>query len=141
MRNPRGTGLAALILAALAVGAGAQTRTPPAAAPAPAETPAPAPVYEGELLQLAELLGALSHLAAMCERADAGDFRRRMEALMAAEGTTEARREALAGAFNAGARAYALTHIRCTQASRAAIEAKLSEGAAIARRLVNRYGN
>ena len=69
------------------------------------------------------------------------DPQRPIDGLADSKALAPARREALAGAFNAGARAYALTHIRCTDASRTAIELKLSEGAAIARRLVNRYGN
>ncbi len=105
-------------------------------APPPQETPAP---YEPDLLRLAEVIGALSHLREVCDMKDGDAWRARMAALVATEGTTPQRQERLAGAFNRGFRTYADIHRACAPAARLLIERFVQEGAKLSRDLANRY--
>jgi uncharacterized protein (TIGR02301 family) len=143
----RGIGLAAACaLAALAAGPlAAQTPAAKGAppAPAPTEPPAPAeppPPYEPQLLRMAEVVGALSYLRDLCGEGDGAAFRAKFAALLDTEGTTPARKETLAGAFNRGLRDYELTYHACTPAAREIVARFLDEAARIARDVANRYG-
>ena len=155
-RGPRSAvlGLAAAAWVALAPAAlAAQTKKPPppAAKTAPAEastdkstpaTPAePVRPYERELLRLAEVMGALAFLRPLCGAADGDEWRQRMSTLVEAEGTTTEWKELLAGAYNKGYRAFALTYRRCTPAAATAIERYLAEGQALSRTVATRYGS
>jgi uncharacterized protein (TIGR02301 family) len=108
------------------------------AQPAPAEPP-PAP-YEKELLRLSEIMGSLAMLRPLCNAADAGEWSKRMQVLLDAEGTTPGRRERLAGAYNKGYQAYALTYRACTPSAQEASARFLSEGEALSRSITGRYG-
>ena len=93
-------------------------RGPAAAEPAPAgggarPEPPPAP-YEKELLRLSEIIGSLAFLRSLCATPDATEWPQRMTALLDAEGTTPGRRERLAGAYNKGYQAFAMTYRVCT---------------------------
>jgi uncharacterized protein (TIGR02301 family) len=130
---------------------GGQSQTPaaakPAAAkPAPAETPTPTPAtgespppYEPQLLRLAELIGALAYLRDLCGDGDGAAFRDKMASLIDTEGTTEARKESLAGAFNRGFRDYELTYRACTPIARDVVARFLDEASRIAKDVANRY--
>lgn len=110
-------------------------------APAPPATPAPEPApppYEPQLLRLSEILGALSHLAALCD-GDGEAWRARAQQLVEAEGVTPLRRDRLAGAFNRGFRGYQATHRRCTPASRLVIDRFVEEGGRLAREITGRF--
>ena len=150
------SGLAAF--AALAVAAAplaAQTQTAPPAKPAvpaakpvtpatPAETPTPAqpdapPPYEAQLLRLAEITGALAYLRDLCGDGDGAAFRAKFADLVGAEGTTDARKESLAGAFNRGFRDYELTYRACTPTAQAIVARFLDEASRIAKDVANRY--
>jgi hypothetical protein len=64
---------------------------PGAAAPAPdVEPPAP---YDPEILRLAEILGALTYLDALCASNPPGDWRAKMQALLEADAKRAARRQ------------------------------------------------
>lgn len=120
----------------------AQAARPPAPAakePAPAPEPPPPP-YEPQLLSLAEIMGSLAYLRALCGGEDAQAWRQRMEALIDAEGRTPLRRERLTGAFNRGFRAYALTHRLCTEGTQEASARLATEGERLARTLAGRFG-
>jgi uncharacterized protein (TIGR02301 family) len=115
---------------------------PPAPAPAP-EAPAPEPPpppYETELLRLSEILGSLAFLRALCTGADAAEWPSRMRALLDSEGTSPGRRERLAGAYNRGYRAFAITYRVCTPSAVEATNRYLKEGDQLSRSLANRYG-
>ncbi|WP_170850150.1 MULTISPECIES: TIGR02301 family protein [unclassified Beijerinckia] len=132
----------ALVLASfqagpLATGARAQQKPPAPAAPAPDTSAAP---YERQLLRLSELLGALAFLRDLCGANDSAEWRRRMTALIEAEGLTEARKERLAGAFNRGFRGYEQTYRSCTPNAQLIIQRYLDEGQKIVREVSNRYG-
>jgi uncharacterized protein (TIGR02301 family) len=121
-----------------------QRATPPSsgqqreqAAPAPEPPPPP---YEKELLRLGEVMGSLAFLRDLCSTPDAAEWPQRMQALLEAEGTTPGRRERLAGAYNKGYRAFALTYRICTPSANEASNRYLKEGDQLARTLAGRYG-
>jgi uncharacterized protein (TIGR02301 family) len=110
----------------------------PAPPPAPAELPPPP--YEKVLLRLAEILGSLAFLRGLCTAADAAEWPKRMQALVDAEGATATRKERLAGAYNRGYRAFALTYRTCTPSANEATARYLGEGETLSRTLAGRYG-
>jgi uncharacterized protein (TIGR02301 family) len=112
---------------------------PAAKEPAPAPEPPPPP-YEPQLLGLAEIMGSLAYLRALCGGQDAQAWRERMAALVEAEGRTPLRRERLTGAFNRGFRAYALTHRLCTEGTQEASARLATQGERLARSLAGRFG-
>jgi uncharacterized protein (TIGR02301 family) len=109
------------------------------AEPAPPVEPPPAP-YEKELLRLAEIMGSLALLRPLCSAPDSGEWKTRMQALLDAEGTTPGRKERLAGAYNKGYQAYALTYRICTASAQEASNRYLREGETLARNIASRYG-
>lgn len=109
------------------------------AAPAPVVEPPPAP-YEKELLRLAEIMGALAMLRPLCTAPDAAEWGPRMQVLLEAEGTTPGRKERLAGAYNKGYQAYALTYRVCTPSAQEASTRFIREGEQLARNITGRYG-
>jgi uncharacterized protein (TIGR02301 family) len=118
-----------------------QPQQPPQqqAEPAPVVEPPPAP-YEKELLRLAEIMGGLAMLRPLCSAPDASEWSRRMQILLETEGTTPGRRERLAGAYNKGYQAYALTYRVCTPSAQEASVRFLAEGEQVARSITGRYG-
>ena len=110
----------------------------PAVTPTPAQPDAPPP-YEAQLLRLAELIGALAYLRDLCGDGDGASFRAKFADLVGAEGTTDARKESLAGAFNRGFRDYELTYRACTPTAHEIVARFLDEASRIARDVANRY--
>ncbi len=108
-----------------------------AAPAAEAEPPRP---YDPEILRLAEILGALTYLDALCASNPSGDWGGKMRALLEAEAKTAARKERLAGSYNRGFHDYQRTYHLCTPNAQAIIGRFLAEGAGIAHDVVNRYG-
>lgn len=119
--------------------AGQQQPPQQQAEPAPAVEPPPAP-YEKELLRLAEIMGSLALLRPLCSAPDAREWAQRMQVLLEAEGTTPGRRERLAGAYNKGYQAYALTYRVCTPSAQEASARFIREGEQLARNITSRYG-
>ena len=116
----------------------------PAALPAPetkpdAGPPEPTPPYEPQVLRLAEILGALSHLRAVCAEPDAEQWRARMSQFIEAEAKSAPRKEKLAGAYNNGFRGYEMSHRACTPGARAAIRRFMNEGERLSRDIAERY--
>ncbi len=141
---------AAFAVAVAPLAAQAQTAQPakpaaPAAKPTAAATPTPTPTpeapppYEAQLLRLAELVGALTYLRDLCGDGDGATFRAKFADLVGAEGTTDARKESLAGAFNRGFRDYELTYRACTPTAREIVARFLDEAGRIAKDVANRY--
>lgn len=98
----------------------------------------PPPIYEKELLRLSEVIGALAFLRGLCEAEDAAEWSEKMQALLDAEGP--ARAERLAGAYNRGYGAFALTYRVCTPSAELAISRYLDEGDQLSRLIASRYG-
>jgi uncharacterized protein (TIGR02301 family) len=115
---------------------------PPSAAEVPAATAVepPSAPYEKDLLRLSEIIGSLAFLRALCSARDAAEWPQRMQALLESEGSSPARRERLAGAYNRGYRGFALTYRACTVSAAEATARYLKEGEALSRNLSARYG-
>ena len=111
---------------------------PSAPAPAPAAPPETKP-YDPQLMRLAEILGALTHLRPLCGEPDAETWRGRMQALLDAEGTPSIRRDRLAGAYNRGLEGYGRSYRTCTPNAHLVIRRFLSEGERLAKDVGNRY--
>jgi uncharacterized protein (TIGR02301 family) len=92
------------------------------------------------MLRMAEIMGSLAFLRSLCTTPDAAEWPQRMQQLMDAEGTTPGRKERLAGAYNRGYRAFAVTYRVCTPSATEATNRYLKEGDQIARTLSGRYG-
>ena len=132
--------LAAALAAATFAASPLAAQTPPAKPAAPVEQPAePPPPYEPQLLRLAEVIGALAYLRDLCGAGDGATFRAKFANLLEAEGSTPARKETLAGAFNRGFRDYELTYRACTPAAREIVARFLDEAARIAKDVASRY--
>jgi uncharacterized protein (TIGR02301 family) len=110
------------------------------AAPARAVEGGPAP-FDGDLQRLAEILGALHYLRAICGANEGQKWRNEMQALIAAEAPNGARRQKIVSSFNRGYRGFQQTYRSCTPAADIAIRRYLDEGARIARDITARYAN
>jgi uncharacterized protein (TIGR02301 family) len=85
-------------------------------------------------------MGSLAMLRPLCTAPDAKEWGRRMQVLLDTEGTTPGRKERLAGAYNKGYQAYALTYRVCTPSAQEASVRFLQEGELLARNITGRYG-
>ena len=111
-----------------------------AAKPTPSPTPPPAAApYEGDVLRLAEVLGALAWLREVCDDGDGAKFRERMAALIEADPRAQEARDQMAGAFNRGFDGYRLSYRACTANARDAIAGYLDEAGRLAHDLATRY--
>jgi uncharacterized protein (TIGR02301 family) len=97
--------------------------------------------YEADMQRLAEILGALHYLRAICGSNEGQTWRNEMQALVDAEAPGGDRRERLIGSFNRGYRGFQQTYRTCTPAANLAIRRYLDEGAKIARDITARYAN
>jgi uncharacterized protein (TIGR02301 family) len=109
------------------------------AAPARAEM-APA-AYDGDLQRLAEIMGALHYLRAVCGANEGQKWRNEMQALVDSEAPEGDRRRKIVASFNRGYRGFQQTYRTCTPAADLAIRRYLDEGAKIAREITARYAN
>jgi uncharacterized protein (TIGR02301 family) len=133
-----------LAAASAALAASAQDKPappPPVQGPAQAPREASPPAYEGPLLRLSELMGALHYLRGLCGAPDAPVWRQRMTALLDSEGGDDTRRSRLAGAFNRGFRTYQETYRSCNASANATIKAYLEEGRTITRDIGTRFAD
>ncbi|MFB9951237.1 TIGR02301 family protein [Rhizobium puerariae] len=132
----------ASLLAATPLAAQTSKPTAPKQQPAPPppaeEKPAP---YETQLTRLAEVLGSIQYLRALCG-VPGSDWRASMRQLLDADTANEPkRREKLTAAFNRGYRSFAAVHTSCTDAARTAEERYRNEGATLATEIATRFGN
>src|ERR1700758_1317850 len=97
--------------------------------------------YEADMQRLAEILGALHYLRAICGSNEGQTWRNEMQALIDADAPGGDRRERLIGSFNRGYRGFQQTYRTCTPAANIAIRRYLDEGAKIARDITARYAN
>ncbi len=92
--------------------------------------------YDGKLLRLSEILGAIHYLRALCGGNEEQLWRDQMQQLLKTEGTSALRRVKLVKSFNKGYRGFRRTYRSCTQSANLAIERFMVEGAVIAETLV-----
>ena len=97
--------------------------------------------YETDMLRLAEILGALHYLRAICGANEGQTWRNDMQALIDAEAPNGERRDRLIAGFNRGYRGFQQSYRSCTPAADLAIRRYLEEGARIARDITARYAN
>jgi uncharacterized protein (TIGR02301 family) len=97
--------------------------------------------YDRDLQRLAEILGALHYLRAVCGAQEGQIWRNEVQALIDAEAPSGERRDRIVASFNRGYRGFQQTHRGCTPAANVAIRRYLEEGARIARDLASRYAN
>jgi uncharacterized protein (TIGR02301 family) len=110
---------------------------PPRLPPPPAATTAP---YDADLLQLAQIMGALHFLEQLCDGAGTSAWRDQMAALLAAEQPDDRRRARLVDSFNRGFESYRSVYRECTDSARLAITRYEDQGAMIAADLDAKYG-
>lgn len=111
-----------------------------AGAPARAIEGGTAP-FDGSLQRLAEILGALHYLRALCGANEGAKWRNEMQALIDAETPPGERRQKIIANFNRGYRGYQQTYRTCTPAAEIAVRRYLEEGAKISREITARYAN
>ena len=111
-----------------------------ALAVAPARAQAPAP-FDGGLQRLAEIMGALHYLRALCGANEGQKWRIEVQALIDAEAPSGERRTRMVASFNRGYRGFQQTYRTCTPAADLVIRRYLEEGARIAREVTARYAN
>ncbi|BAT59018.1 hypothetical protein GJW-30_1_01546 [Variibacter gotjawalensis] len=108
------------------------------ASPVRAQAPAP---YDRDLQRLAEIMGALHYLRAICGSNEGQAWRNEVQALIDAETPGGDRRNRMIAAFNRGYRGYQQAHRVCTPSARVTIRRYLDEGGRIARDITARYAN
>ncbi len=115
-------------------------------APAAEETLAPPkirtlpPAYGEQMLRLAEVLGALHYLRALCDADEGQLWREEMQKLLEAEDPTPERRAQLTAHFNRGFRGYSEIYRECTKPASDAANQFLKQGTRLAAEIPNRYG-
>ncbi len=92
--------------------------------------------YDERLLRLSEILGAIHYLRELCGANEGQLWRKQMEELVRAEGTTAIRRANLVKEFNKGYRGYRRTYRTCTDSARMAVDRFMEEGEQLASVLV-----
>jgi uncharacterized protein (TIGR02301 family) len=97
--------------------------------------------YDRDLQRLAEILGALHYLRALCGANEGPKWRNEMQALVDAETPSGERRDKLVAGFNRGYRGFQQTYRTCTPAADLVIRRYLEEGAKISRDITARYAN
>lgn len=97
--------------------------------------------FDGDLQRLAEILGALHYLRAICGANEGQKWRNEMQALIDAEAPNGERRQKIVASFNRGYRGFQQTYRGCTPSADIAIRRYLEEGARIARDITARYAN
>jgi uncharacterized protein (TIGR02301 family) len=108
--------------------------------PARAIEGGPAP-YDRDLQRLAEIMGALHYLRAICGANEGQLWRNEMQALVDAEAPAGERRDRIVASFNRGYRGFQQTYRSCTPAAGVAVKRFLDEGSKITRDITARYAN
>lgn len=111
-----------------------------AAAAGPAHAQSNRPPYEGELLRLAEVLGAVHYLRGLCETDEGQTWRSMLQELMDAENPSQERRASIIERFNRGYRSFEQSYHVCNETAVRVVERYMEEGADLAQGIATRYG-
>ena len=95
--------------------------------------------YDANLLRLSEILGAVHYLRALCGINDQMVWRKKMQDIISAEGSTVNRKIKLTKSFNKGYKSFQRTYRVCTPSAKAAIDHFLEEGIEIADKLISKH--
>ncbi|WP_068080774.1 TIGR02301 family protein [Polycladidibacter stylochi] len=96
--------------------------------------------YEPQLMRLAEIMGALHYLRPLCGyKAEADEWRGRMQALLDMEVKNELRRRRLVERFNQSYRGYASVYSQCTDSAKAATKRYIREGYETSHLILGKY--
>jgi uncharacterized protein (TIGR02301 family) len=112
-----------------------------ACASVPARAQDAAAPFDGDLQRLAEILGGLHYLRAICGANEGNKWRNEMQALIDAETPSGERRTRMIAGFNRGYNGFQQTYRSCTPAATVAIRRYIEEGSKISRDLTARYAN
>jgi uncharacterized protein (TIGR02301 family) len=107
----------------------------------PARAQDAAAPFDGDLQRLAEILGTLHYLRAICGSNEGSKWRNEMQALIDAETPSGDRRARMIAGFNRGYNGFQQTYRSCTPAAAVAIRRYIDEGSKISRDLTARYAN
>jgi uncharacterized protein (TIGR02301 family) len=107
----------------------------------PARAQDAAAPFDGDLQRLAEILGTLHYLRAICGSNEGSKWRNEMQALIDAETPSGDRRARMIAGFNRGYNGFQQTYRTCTPAASVAIRRYIEEGSKISRDLTARYAN
>ena len=107
----------------------------------PARAQDAAAPFDGDLQRLAEILGTLHYLRAICGSNEGSKWRNEMQALIDAETPSGDRRARMIAGFNRGYNGFQQTYRTCTPAASVAIRRYIDEGSKISRDLTARYAN
>lgn len=132
--------LAALLLARTVSAQEAPAPAEPAAPPTQQQQDIGEPPYEGQLLRLSEILGAVYYLRQLCDSDEGSLWREQMQALIDTEKPNPIRRARFVDRFNRGYESYRSVYRSCTPAASTAIDRYMDEGVKIARDITARYG-
>jgi uncharacterized protein (TIGR02301 family) len=108
---------------------------------APARAEVAAAPFDGSLQRLAEILGALHYLRAICGANEGQKWRNEMQSIVDAEAPAGDRRARMIASFNRGYRGFQQSYRTCTPAADLVIRRYLEEGSKIAREMTARYAN
>lgn len=98
------------------------------------------PAYEKQMLELAETLGSLHYLRALCKANEGQVWRDQMQAMIEKEEPSADRKAQLIAHFNRGFRGYQEIYRECTHVAAAASNRHLKQGIRLASEIPNRYG-
>lgn len=114
----------------------------PASAQGAGDTPAAPAIapYDGGLVRLSEILGAMHYLRELCGGGEGTLWRDQMQGIIDAEQAEGERLARLVDGFNRGYEGFKTVYRTCTPAATLAVDRYMEEGARIARDIAARYG-
>ncbi|PCI04431.1 MAG: TIGR02301 family protein [Hyphomicrobiales bacterium] len=98
------------------------------------------PAYDDQMMRLAEILGALHYLRALCDSNEEQLWREKMTFLIANEEPTDERKARLIANFNKGFRGFREIYRECTPTAVTAANRYLKQGARVSAEIPDRYG-
>ncbi len=96
--------------------------------------------YDDKLLRLAEVLGSVHHLRAICDAGEKNKWRNIMSQLIEAEKPGPQRKARMISRFNRGYNAFRETYANCTPSAIVAEKRYRQEGLQLTAQISNRYG-
>ena len=110
------------------------------------EKPAEAPLeatsapYDDKLLRLAQVLGSLHYLRALCGGNEGNKWRDFMSEILVSEEPTAPRKARLVARFNRGYRAFDQIYGICTPSAHLAVDRYMKEGVRLSSQITSRFG-